>query len=387
MSTIGGSFARGGNSSAGGDAVATPTTLDTSVGCPGVFNPDQILEYTITLTETDYAALLADTSFSVSFDAQLSCEGSVPLRVAIERKRSGGASKVGLKVDLNRLDSTQSFHGLKKLGFDNGVSSGSSADEATPRDVIAEYLGWRLMQLAGVTSSRAVLSRIRINDGAAMVYVHVEQIDKRFLKDRLGSDDGWLYKKSGGDGDGRKTHESDGQLNPHEAWFCFWQRPSCAAPASETLSAELPIRLDIPQMLRLGAVNAILSNTDGLILKDNNYYHYDSVSGMRSYLPWDLDTTMAAPLNVLQASVPGGTRAFVDVLFSHWQPLYVDILRKILTRSITQEAIDFEIDRVLRVAAASIDADPALTGTAADATAVLRAWWQARLKDLSSQLQ
>ncbi|WP_437811012.1 CotH kinase family protein [Sorangium sp. So ce1078] len=374
----------GGGTGIGGGGTSS---LDTDTGCSGVFNPDQVLEYAITMAPDDYDAILADTTFSLSLPGEFSCNGGAPMQVAIERKRSGGATKVGLKVELDSTVAGQSFYGLKKLGFDNGTSSGSNQDDATPRDVIAEYLGWRFMRAAGVMASRSALAKISINGGPAMVYVHVEQVDKRFLQDRLGENGGWLYKKSGGDGDGLKTHENDGVENPHEAWYCFLQKGGCASPDAATLAEQLPTRADIPQMHRLGAVNAIIGNTDGLLYKDNNYYHYDSIDGKRTYIPWDLDTTMSASVDIINDSVPGGTTVFTDAFFSHWEADYLAIVQQVLDEKITASFVEAELNRVLSVAAAAIDADPALADGAADAVSTLSAWWQKRLPELQQQLK
>jgi hypothetical protein len=362
------------------------TSIDTDTGCSGVFNPNQVLEYAITLAEADYAAILADSTHSLSVPGKLSCNGGATMDVAVERKRSGGATKVGLKIDVNASIDAQTFYGLKKLGFDNGTSSGSTEDDATPRDVIAEYLGWRLMRASGVIASRSAFAKLRINGGPPMVYVHVEQVDKRFLQDRLGEDEGWLYKKSGGDGDGLKTHEADGVSNPHEAWYCFLQKKACAGPDDATLAEQLPLRADIPQMHRLGAVNAIIGNTDGLLYKDNNYYHYDSVAGKRTYFPWDLDTTMSASVPLIDGSVPGGTTAFTAAFFSHWRADYLALAEQILRENITAALLEAELARVLEVAAADLDADPALADGAADAISTLGTWWQQRLLTLEQQL-
>jgi hypothetical protein len=253
--------------------------------------------------------------------------------------------------------------------------------------VIAEYLGWRFMRRADVMASRSALAKVSVNGGPAMVYVNIEQVDKVFLQDRLGEDDGWLYKKSGGDGDGLKTHETDGVSNPHEAWYCFLQKNACAGPDDPTLAEELPTRADIPQMHRLGAVNAIIGNTDGPLYKDNNYFHYDSVGGKRTYIPWDLDTTMSASVDIIGGSVPGGTTAFTDAFFSHWEADYLAIVRQILDEKITASFVEAELNRVLGVAAADIDADPALADGAADAVSTLSDWWQQRLPELQQQLE
>jgi spore coat protein CotH len=353
-----------------------------------VFNPDQLLDYELTLPAADWEALLADDSYSLYFQAELRCGADPPLTVGVQKKRSAGAQKVGLKIDVNHVVDAQTFHGLKKLSFENGRSSGGDVDDGTVRDVLAEYFAWRMMQRGGALASRAAFARVGINGGSPMVYANVERIDKVFLADRLGEDEGWLYKKSGGEGDGLKTHESDGLTNPHEAAFCFWIRGGgCAAPSDETLKDTLPGMLDIQGMLRFGAINALIANTDGLLFKDNNYYYYDRVQGGRVYFPWDLDTALSGDVDVLAGGVPGGTTQFTDVLFSNWRDDYVALLRTAVETDLTQAVADAELARALSVAGAALDEDPYASGTTDEAAAALSAFWTNRLATVTTALE
>jgi hypothetical protein len=238
-------------------------------------------------------------------------------------------------------------------------------------------------------SSRAAVARVIVNDGEPLAYAHVEQVDKRFLKSRLGEDEGWLYKKSGGAGDGLKTHEMDGLENAGADYFCFWIKGggSCAIPPAAALADTLPERLDITQMLRLGAVNALLSNSDSPLFKDNNYYYYDDPAGRRTYFPWDLDTTMGGAVHVLDGGVPGGTTMYTAALFSNWRAEYVAELKLALSTGITSESVAIELDRALDVAGATLDADPYLDGSTAAAVGSLGAWWTERFDAVAAQLK
>jgi spore coat protein H len=257
----------------GGGPSLSDQELETAQGCPGVYNPDQVLDYYIDIAPADWSALLNDQTNSVYFPASLRCGDEPAITVGVRRKRSGGTSKPGLKVDFNELVPGQAFYGLRKFSLENGVSEGSSEDDTPTSDYLAEYLSWRMMVRSGMVTGRAVFARVFVNDELVGVYVNVEQVDKRFLRHRLGDDTGWLYKKSGGAGDGLKTHENDGLINPYEEYFCFWRSGNaCPVPSAQDLAQDLPSRLNIDQILRYGAVNAIIANADSLLFKDNNYY-------------------------------------------------------------------------------------------------------------------
>jgi hypothetical protein len=362
----------GGSGSSGGTGGLPWSEPGGEGDCSGVYHPDRVHEYDLRLAESDWAALRADTTNDVYFPAEMRCGDGAPLIVGIRRKRSGGTLKVGFKIDVNWQVADQTFFGLKKLSLENGISEGS--DDVGAGALMSEYLGWRLMVLSGAITGHAALARVTVNGRDLGVYVNVEQVDKRFLENRVGDDSGWLYKKSGSTDDGYKTNESE--PNPFADYFCFWER-SCAAPPSSELAQSLPEHLDIEQMLRVAAVNALIANTDTLLQKDNNYIFYDRALGPRLYFPWDLDTSMRKDLDVFAGTVPGGTDAFRDVLFSNWEGDYDRILGELLEGPLALDVIDAELDRMLTAAANAFDSDPWLSSGSDDAEG-LRAWWNAR---------
>jgi hypothetical protein len=374
------------------EEVITPTPPDaelaTASGCAGVYNPDQLLTLSFTIDAGDFSRVLADTTYAVVVPAQMQCQDEPPLTVGVRRKRSGGQTKVGFKIDINEIVAGQRWYGLKKLSLENGVSEGDTEDGAEVRTYVAEYLAWRLMMLSGAVASRAALVSVQVNGDPLGVYVNVEQVDKRFLQERLGDDSGWLYKKSGGVNDGLKTNELGGGDNPYDDYFCFWASGNgCALPSSAELAAELPAHLDIPQFLRFGAVNAIMANTDGPLFKDNNYYYYDYATGPRAYIPWDLDTAMKdSPSLYSGGGGGGGTSDFDAVLFTHWRDDYTAILQELLDTRLTDAVIEAELDRVLLLAEDAFAADPYVTGTTSDAVAGLKAYWSQRLVDAQAEL-
>lgn len=368
-------------------------TLAANAGCAGPFNPGQVLDLRLTFAAGDWEKLKADTSNTLFFAADFSCggEAALPFKVGVRRKRSGSVDKPGIKLDFNYYQPGAEWQTLKKLSLENGISEGPDTTVSL-RDLVAEYLGWRMMNLSGAHSSRAAFARLFVNGAFVGTYVNVEQVDRRFLRSRLGDDTGWLYKHSGSSGDGYKTNV--GVPNPYEAFLCFLDAnpPSgCQRPTDAGLATYLPEHLDIPQMLRFGGVNAIIANTDAPFVKTNNFIFYDyapAPSGHRRvYLPWDLDTTMkdaAAPF-FFGAQ---GTSLYTSVLFTHWEADYDALLTGLLAGPLQLAAIQGELDRVAAVAGAALDADPTVAGeTTAAACAELGSYWSARHPQLMTELE
>ncbi|MBI5507783.1 MAG: CotH kinase family protein [Deltaproteobacteria bacterium] len=352
--------------------------LSGAAGCEGVYNPDQVLDYALTMSPAEWSAVLAepgDGSSTLIVVAQLSCGGGPSIPVGVHRKRSGGTHKIGLKIDVNYAVDGLTSYGLKNLIFDNSVASGDASDGSLDL-LVREYLGWRMLGLAGAVASRAVFANLSVNNAGLGVFLNVEAVDKVFLHDRFADASGWLHKLSGGPGDGLKTHESDGlaDQNPYEDYFCFWTKGQ-ACPVPTDVGTTLPEHLQLDQLLRVGAVNALIANTDGLIFKDNNYYHYDYAGG-RVYLPWDLDTAMNAGFDPFTgAGVGGRTTMYTDVLFPTFEADYDELLTTLMAVPLTRAAIDTELARVVTVASVAMAADPYVGGDAATPVAAISSWW------------
>jgi hypothetical protein len=375
----GGSGMGGGSSSTGsggGSTCSTPPCDDLAkaLGCAGPYNIDQVLDLRFTMAAGDWAALKADMTNSIYFEAEFQCNDDPPLayKVGVRRKRSGSIDKPGLKVDINEINKDAEWQTLKKLSLENGVSEGGVTVEMG--DLIAEYLSWRAMVRSGTISGRAAFTRVHVNGELLGVYVNVEQVDKRFLQVWLDDDDGWLYKLSGSDDDGYKTNEMT--PNPYESALCFLSKNPCPTPSASELETYLPKHLDIPQLLRMGAVNAIVANADAPLVKDNNYYFYDWAGGGRLYMPWDLDTVMKEVTPLFDAS---GTTLYTGVLFTHWEDDYDAVLTELLEGPLGAGWMDQELTHTAPLVGSSLEADPfVIGGPFDDAAAKLKAWWSTR---------
>jgi hypothetical protein len=371
----------------GGEYPGNGDDLDTATGCPGVYNPDQVLDFHLVMAPADWQMVQSDCTYTVYAPADLRCGDGPPIRVGVRHKRSGGMTKPGLKIDINYYVAGQEFFGLRKLDWENGVGSsatGCGADGSSLDEMMREYLGWRLHVRSGEMTSRAAFVRVTMNDAPLGAFLDVEVVAKPFVKRRLGDASGWIWKFSGSPGDGQQTNE--GVDDPYDDYFCFMDRSGCAMPSASQLATELPAKLDLPQLLSVGAVNAIMANHDAMLLKMNNFIFYDW-AGPRAYFPWDLDTTMSDSYDVFTGTVPGGTTAFTDVLYTNWEDDYDAKLTELLAGPLSIDAITMEIDRAVSVAGPVLEADPLVGGSASAAGSALLSWWTSRHAAVSAQVQ
>jgi hypothetical protein len=373
----------GGGGGDGGSYPGDGDDLDTASGCAGVYNPDQILEYHFEVA--NWNTVQNDCTYETYVEADMRCNDGPSIRVGMRHKRSGGTAKPGFKVDINHFADTQAFNSLKKMSFENGISSSTECgggDSGEAGALMSEYLAWRIHVLGGHVTGRAAFAKVYVNGDYIGTYVNVEQPDKVFLEKRLGDNDGWLWKFSGGVSDGLKTNE--GTTDPYDSYFCFFKKNPCPVP--DDIEAALPQKLDIEQILKVAAANALMANTDAIILKLNNFYYYDYDSGPRMYFPWDLDTSMKSDYDVFTGTVSGGTAVYTDVLFAHWEDDYDAILTSWLAGPLSIDAIHGEIDRAVSVAGDAMADDPLVGGGASGAADDLKAWWTDRHAAVSDQV-
>ena len=125
-----------------------------------------------------------------------------------------------------------------------------------------------------------------------------------YLTDHTLDNSGWLFKH-----EDQRTHEVPLESNPFRfAWYPFdhsatippdMNNPEIPAPSNWREQAQW--RVNIPALLRFGATENFITNTDGAVEKMNNYWYYDwstepnddpNFQQPRLYFGWDLDTIM-----------------------------------------------------------------------------------------------
>jgi hypothetical protein len=312
--------ADGGGGGPGSDGGSIPIDdLESPTGCDGPFNPSQVLEYHIT-TGGDFPGLEDDDYMAGTF----ACGDEEPMRVGIKTRHLGE----GWMVDVNWAVQGQSFRTLNKVSFHTGASG---------EGVTEEYLSWRVQRLAGARFiQRSALAHVWVDGDDKGILFNLEQIDKRFLRSRLGDDSGWLYKKSGID-DGYRTNET--MPNPYEADWCFFEESQPCNPPAD-LETWLPDHLALDQMLTWGAANAMIGNSDGPLSKPHNFYSYDYAGGPRYYWPWDLDSTQQS----IDPFDGPGDSIYESVMFPTFHDRYADLIAALLEGPLAVAAVSDEID-------------------------------------------
>jgi spore coat protein CotH len=201
-----------------------------------------------------------------------------------------------LKIDLNAFVKGQECFGLATLNLNNNVTDASQ---------MRETLAYQLHREAGLPAPRTAYARVYLTVPGIYertylgLYTLIEQVDARFLKDRLGNGKGLLLKPD--------------QIGPMpylgEEWLAYdaayWPKSNPSENAKKRLIAftrlihksderefQQQIRsfVDVDHLLKFVAVNSLIANMDSFLSIGQNYYLYHHPEKDRFYfIPWDVD--------------------------------------------------------------------------------------------------
>lgn len=305
--------------------LATLAPLASAQDWPEIFDPLELRTLHLQIDPSDWIAIQHDETLSLEFPAALALEDEWPPMIVAVRRKSGDPLtesndfiKVSLKIDVNEIYDGQTWHGLKKLSLENGDD----------QDVVSEGFAWQLHSMAagpagyGYHPGYGSWVKLFINGIYTGVYVHAEQRDKQFLRNRdlYNAGETWLYKMGDIGSEELKVGTGD---SPTFGELCYppFQRggDACAPLSSEELATELPNWIDMQGMIALGAVNTYSANPDELFNHGKNCYFADFLTDKkRMYFPWDLDSSRSGGHDEI---IPEGS-PYADILMA--VPEYYD---------------------------------------------------------------
>ena len=259
--------------------------------------------------------------------ADITVDGETIKEIGLRYKGNGTflegreRGKYSFKIDFNEYIDDQEFRGLTKINLQNNVSDPSYLREA---------LSYELFREAGIPCPHVGWARVKLTvydefDAKDLgLYSLVEQVGKRFLKDRYGSSKGLLLKPSTF---GTFRHFGE-EWPPYEAAYFPKTKASEAQKrtlidftrlvheaTADTFDQRIETYLDTVEFLRFLAVNVLLSNLDSFLGGTQNYYAYIEPKTSRfQLLPWDLDHSFGAFILV---GTPE-TRRDLSIHKPHW---------------------------------------------------------------------
>ncbi len=302
------------------------------------------------------------------------------------------------KIDFREYESGLEHQGMTKLNLHSNVLDPT---------LLREPLSLEVFRLAGVPCSRLGFARVELEVAGeakwTRLYTVVEQIDKRFLRNRFGSSKGLLLKPSTvgvfrylgeewepyGIAYVPKTEPTGPQKRRVMDFARLVNRGS-----DEEFSEQVEDYIAMEPFLRFLCGHVLLSHLDSFLSAVQNYYVYlDEGSGQFHFLPWDFDLSLGAFMlegsrsDRLDLSVrrPAGDRnRLLDriLAITEYRSRYEDMLAGYLESLFNEERLGPLAKRALATIAS---ADPDFDADGSYRTTI--SWIGQRARSIRTQLE
>ena len=196
--------------------------------------------------------------------------------------------KPAFTLSFDKHVANQSFHGLKKISFNNSMEDPTRISERFVRE---------LYRSAGVPAPRVGVATARLNGRDLGVYVLLEGYTRQFLKQHFPNPDGNLYDADPGEeiNASGKQPVNSGRNREDQS-----RLKDLVAAAQEPDLARRMRRLedvlDVERFVSMLAVDVMINNWDGYSIGLNNYRMFHDLKSNRIvFLPHGLDLTFNNP--------------------------------------------------------------------------------------------
>ena len=287
-------------------AAAVAGAQSASTAADPLFDDSIVHSIYLNINSKDWQALRENYLSNDYYPCDFKWNGQTVRNVGIRSRGTGSRSgtKPGLRVDFDRYTSNQTFLGLKSFILRN-----QTQDPSNMRERISMLLFRRL----GVKVSREAFTRLYINNEYAGLYTIVESVDKTFLKNAFGENDGYLYKYDYNVGDLPWYFEDrgldPGAYSPHPMKPETREHDTDPLPIVEFVrtvnndsDAAFPLTvapyLDWQNFTTHIAVENVLADRDGFngFYGVNNFYWYRPQNAKTFYwIPWDKSEAFKNP--------------------------------------------------------------------------------------------
>ena len=290
--------------------VVTKPYEETPCDDASFFDDSEVLAVNLTIDEDDWAALRAEsrsipTEFSgdcrsgpfessyTYFPASITIDGESVGRIGARKKGFIG-SQSDEKPSL-RLNIDEYYDRAKLFCTDNITLNNAVQDPA----LIRQCLSYSVFRAAGIPAPRCNFATVAINGDPLGVYVNVEPIKKKFLRESIGNADGDLYEGTITDFTRSwmttfepKTDDTDAELTR------VTELADDLADEDQDTETVLSRHFDLDELLTYLAVEVWIGHVDGYAGNQNNFYVYrNPETDNMSLVPWGVDGTFWTWMN------------------------------------------------------------------------------------------
>jgi len=333
-----------------------------------LFDPNAIQEIRLSVNTRDLAALRQHYQDNTYYTADLSWKNVKVRNVGIRSRGQGSRNpqKIGLRVDMARYTTGQTFVGLSTIILDNMWQDGS---------FLRERLAFTMFEKLGEPAPRESFCRLYINNEYQGVYAITEEIDGSFTKRVNGETDGTLFEFHWfNDKQWRaedlvsianykpllepRTHVLDADSTLYAPIQSLFKEVN-AAPDAVWLDL-VGQYLDLNQFMKHVAIEQFIVENDGILgyAGMNNFYLYrfQGTSKHRLFV-WDKDQAFLA-------KDTGVATTSDNILFNRamtypdLREVYLSTLESCATIAKTDDFLLFEVDRLTAIIYEAAISDP-----------------------------
>src|SRR6185436_3328588 len=270
---------------------------------------------------------------SVDIDGTLMDSVGIQLKGNSSYNSMPGVKK-SFKISFDEFVS-QKFDGLKTLNLNNAFKDPSFLREKLMCDFMNDH---------GIPAPRCTYADVFINGTHWGFYTMIEQVNKTFLTDRFGNNDGNLFKGDPhGDlrwhGTTQSSYYNDYDLKTNEAvndWsdlVHLCDRINNPSPTEFYDSLESVMVSDLA--IRAWAANNLFVNLDSYLGSGHNYYVYDDfITNKFEWITWDVNEAFGN----FNMGIPIAQIKTLDALFISQPPMNRPLQNRMMQNSIYQAA-------------------------------------------------
>jgi hypothetical protein len=288
MGLPGGGMAGSAAGTGGGLAGGGGTPPDTS---GELYDPETVPRFDIELPEASVAALGQAPDVYVTGTLRYGAEvvSNIGVRIKGEASQRTLEEKAAFKLKFDEFVDKQSFHGLRRMTFNNMVEDPS---------FLAERLAYHFFRAVDLPAPRANHAVLYVNGALFGLYVNIETEDKTFLRRWFDSDEGNLYEEGQVDfepgNEAKFDLETNETANDRSDLTALIAAIGAASPA--TYVEDVGAQLDMPHFLKFTAAEAAVNQWDMYaytVFYPNNFRIYRSPTPQKFvFLPWGMDMSM-----------------------------------------------------------------------------------------------
>ena len=192
--------------------------------------------------------------------------------------------KASFAVKFDEFTKDQEYSGHTKLMFNNAVQDPT---------YLAEWLATGLFREAGLAAARVTHARVQLNGRDLGLYVVIEAMNKRFLKQHFSSAKGNLYEAYLRDID-TPLEQDNGEVTDQADVRALLKACSIPDPAERFKSVGKG--LDVDKFMSFAAMEILVGHWDGYTIHTNNYrLYHDPASDKMVFITHGLDWAFRRP--------------------------------------------------------------------------------------------